>query len=361
MKITLIRANPRKNGYTQKLTDLFIEGLNRGDADLKVIDITRKNINQCLGCYTCWVETPGKCIHNDDMVYVMEEFCKSDIVVFASPLYIYGISGYLKVFFDRLLAYMKNEHLEASREHIRNAIRDPEKWPKKMAYILVGAFKGMGTFDGAKKTLDLFSEGLNMPLCGSIIRPESYFLPYIFIKPKTIRLIESAFSIAGFELAQNGSISEATINKASAPLLNNTNHFIEDSNIYWQEAQKIGKNAKNPDSVTEALLRNPKLLLREMARNIDPQATSRISASIQFDFTGHGSHFNITIDKGKCSFQEKSSDKPDLRITTEPGTWVQIFLREINIPKAIAEKKIILEGDKSIFKRFDKYFPISFE
>jgi putative sterol carrier protein len=291
----------------------------------------------------------------------MEEFCSSDIVVFASPLYIYGVSGHLKVFFDRLLAYMKNEHLKTSKDNVRNAIRNPQQWPKKMAYILVGAFKGMGTFEGAIKTLELFAEGLDLPLCGAIIRPESYFLPYTFIKPKTIRLINSAFSDAGFELARDGAITDATVSNASAPLLESVDHFIEGSNLYWQEAQKLGNKSKDPDIAAELMLRNPRILVSEMARNIDPKATAHLSATIQFDFTDDDSHFNITIDKGICSFQEKRSDKPDLRITTETGTWVQIFLREINIPKAIAEKRIILEGDKSLFTRFDKYFPISFE
>ena len=52
MKVLVIRANPRKNGYTQKLTDLFSEGIKQGNADLTEIDITKKKINQCQGCYT---------------------------------------------------------------------------------------------------------------------------------------------------------------------------------------------------------------------------------------------------------------------------------------------------------------------
>ena len=103
MKIGIIRANPRKNGHTQRLTNLFIEGLNHGGAQVLEIDITDKKINQCLGCYTCWLITPGVCIHKDDMSSIMNEFCSWDIVVFSTPLYIYGVSGYLKVFFDRLL------------------------------------------------------------------------------------------------------------------------------------------------------------------------------------------------------------------------------------------------------------------
>ena len=45
MKVAIIRANPRKNGHTQKLTDLFIEGLKQGKAEVTEIDLKSKKIN----------------------------------------------------------------------------------------------------------------------------------------------------------------------------------------------------------------------------------------------------------------------------------------------------------------------------
>ncbi len=361
MKVLVIRANPRKNGHTQKLTDLFIEGLNQGKATVNEVDLSRKNINQCQGCYSCWLTTPGKCIHKDDMTFIMKDFCSSDIVVFSSPLYIYGISGYLKVFFDRLLPYMKNEHAKTPLDNIQNLIRDPDKWPKKMAYILVGAFKGMDTFSGAKKTLELFAEGLSLPLAGGLIRPESYFLPFIYLKPKTVRLVKSAFKTAGFELATKGKIGDDIIKNASAPLSENIEHFIEDSNIYWQEALSLGDKAKDLDLVSDLIVRNPRILLSEMVRHIDPKATAKMKAVIQFEFCDKNLHFKIEVNKGECALEESENKKADLRITTDTNTWAQIFLREINATKALIERKIILQGDKSIFARLDKYFPLPFD
>lgn len=358
MKVVIIRANPRKNGHTQKLTDLFIKGLEQGKAEVNQVDITKKTIKQCHGCYNCWLVTPGKCIHDDDMASVMKLFTASDIVIFSTPLYIYSVSGYLKVFFDRLLPYMKNEHLPAGSENIRNAIRNPKQWPKKMAYILVGAFRGFIPFEGARKTLELFSEGLQLPLSGGLIRPESYLLPFTYLKPKTIRAVTSSFEKAGFELATQGEISNTTIKKAGSPLSENIEHFLDDSNIYWEEAQANGPKAMDTDYVNNLVVRNPRILITEMVRHIDPRATARIKASILFDFTDKNIHFLIKINKGTCSLEEKNIDDCDLRITTNSEVWAQIFLREINALNALREKKIVVEGDKTLFSRLDKYFPL---
>ncbi|MFC1704314.1 NAD(P)H-dependent oxidoreductase [Candidatus Omnitrophota bacterium] len=361
MNVVIVRANPRKNGYTQSLTDLFIEGLRQGKAQVSEIDLTTKKINQCLGCYTCWLTTPGTCVHRDDMASIMKIFTKADIAVFSTPLYIYNISGYLKVFFDRLLPYMENKHCATPSKNIRNAIRHPSVWPRKMVYILVGAFRGLHTFAGAKKTLELFGEGLNLQLCGGLIRPESYLMPFMYLKPKTIHAVKSAFTKAGVELVTEGYIKDATMQQANKPFSESIEHFIEDSNIYWEEAQTLKEKAKDLDFMSTVVVQNPKILLSEMIRHNDPKATARVKARIQFCFTDKNAHFTIIINKGTSTLEETKTEKPDLCITTRTDIWAKIFLREISAPSALIEKKLILEGDKSLFSRFDKYFPLPFD
>ena len=60
-----------------------------------------KKINPCLGCYTCWFRTPGTCVHQDDMPELLERRRHSDIIVYATPLYVYTVSGMMKDFMDR--------------------------------------------------------------------------------------------------------------------------------------------------------------------------------------------------------------------------------------------------------------------
>ena len=44
----------------------LVEGMQDAGAEVEVIELRRKTIKNCIGCYTCWTKTPGKCIHKDD-------------------------------------------------------------------------------------------------------------------------------------------------------------------------------------------------------------------------------------------------------------------------------------------------------
>ena len=60
MKVLLLRANPRKTGYTQRLVDLFLQGLRERGATVTDVDLTGLSIAPCSGCYHCWLATPGR-------------------------------------------------------------------------------------------------------------------------------------------------------------------------------------------------------------------------------------------------------------------------------------------------------------
>jgi multimeric flavodoxin WrbA/putative sterol carrier protein len=357
MKILLLMGNPRKNGYTQRLTDLFAAGLRGGKADLEIVDLCKLNIKHCVGCYSCWLVHPGVCIHKDDMPSVMERFRACDIVVFASPLNAYGPSSHVKVFLDRVLASTKEGFIATPKGLIRNSVRDPEHWPKKLAYVLVGAFKGSENFEGAQKSFELFAQGIDLEFCGGIIRPESYLLQFDLAKPKTIKAIEAAMEEAGIELATKGMISKEVIEKAAVPLSSDLDHFQKYSNIYWEHARSLGARALDVSAVRELVINDVRVLLSEMARSIDTLATAKLKAVIQFDFADKNQHFRIAVDRGACTLSPVESEKCDLRVTTATTTWAKVFMRQINVRDALVNGEIKLEGDKFLFSRLDRYFP----
>jgi len=56
-------------------------------AEVEIVNLRKKTIKSCIGCFTCWTKTPGKCIHKDDMTNeLFPKWLKSDLVV-------YGIQG----------------------------------------------------------------------------------------------------------------------------------------------------------------------------------------------------------------------------------------------------------------------------
>jgi multimeric flavodoxin WrbA len=357
MKLLLLRSNPRKNGYTQRLTDLFVKGSREAGADITDINLCDKDLKHCLGCYCCWVQTPGTCVLKDDVEELFRQFLDADMIVFSSPLNAYSVNSHLKVFLDRTLALAQPGFIITPRGDVGNLLRYPEKWPKKMAAIAVGAFKGNEVFSAIRSTFELYANGMSIDLCGILIRPESYLLQFTLAKPKTVKIIETAFVKAGYELVADGAISEAIIEQAALPLSSDQLHFQQYSNIYWEHALAMGKGAEDLTALQQRVTGDVRILMREMARSSDPAATARLRAVFQFDFPDKNYFYRLSVDRGVCVLTEEKTERPDLRVRCSSETWARVFMRQINMRDALVNHKIELEGDKSLFSRLDRYFP----
>ena len=97
MKILAFNASPRKNkGTTDIILNHFLTAAEETGATTKKHYITDLDINGCRGCFNCWTKTPGKCIHRDDMDWIIPEYGASDIIILATPIYNGNIIHYLQ-------------------------------------------------------------------------------------------------------------------------------------------------------------------------------------------------------------------------------------------------------------------------
>ncbi len=62
-----------------------------------------KEIAPCLGCFGCWVKTPGICVVDDDGRDVVRKAVQSDLMVFLTPVTFGGYSSILKKALDRIV------------------------------------------------------------------------------------------------------------------------------------------------------------------------------------------------------------------------------------------------------------------
>lgn len=111
MKITILMGSPNKNGSTSILVDEFVKGAKEAGHKCEVIDVCHANIHPCTGCVACGYE--GPCVQKDDVDMIKTRLLSSDMVVFATPLYYYGMSAQLKIVVDRFCAY--NSSLNSRR------------------------------------------------------------------------------------------------------------------------------------------------------------------------------------------------------------------------------------------------------
>ena len=66
------------------------------------LDLTRTTVRDCVGCWSCWWKTPGRCVFHDlDELY--RAVVAADRVVILSRVSLDFVSGNLKTLFDRMI------------------------------------------------------------------------------------------------------------------------------------------------------------------------------------------------------------------------------------------------------------------
>lgn len=106
--ITVLSGSMRKGGNTDLLVQAFEQGA-CGHNEVTVISVADYKINACTGCNYCYSNGKHLCCQKDDMMYVYEKLCESDVLVIATPVYFYGMSARLKAIIDRLHNPIRNE------------------------------------------------------------------------------------------------------------------------------------------------------------------------------------------------------------------------------------------------------------
>lgn len=116
MKICVLMGSPNVQGSTSLLVSGFRKGAEQAGHSVEIIDVTRADVNPCIGCVSCGYE--GPCVQKDGVSAIKKTILSSDMIVFATPLYYYGMTAQLKTVVDRFCSY--NSSLTA--RHLKSAL-----------------------------------------------------------------------------------------------------------------------------------------------------------------------------------------------------------------------------------------------
>lgn len=126
MKILVLESSPHKNGSSNLLAERFMQGATEAGHTVTVFDAARANLHPCLGCDACGMA--GTCCQKDDMAELKEKILDTDMLVFVTPLYYFGISTQLKMVIDRFYSF----NGELTSKHLKTALIvaawDSRKW-----------------------------------------------------------------------------------------------------------------------------------------------------------------------------------------------------------------------------------------
>ncbi|PEO48873.1 flavodoxin family protein [Bacillus pseudomycoides] len=116
----VIHGSSRSNGNTEALTHMMIDGIDAEQVYLR--DHTVHPITDLRH------EAEGFQPVDDDYQNLIEQMLEHDTIIFATPLYWYGMSGHMKNFVDRWSQSLRDRSL-----HFKEKMKE-----KKMYVVIVG-------------------------------------------------------------------------------------------------------------------------------------------------------------------------------------------------------------------------------
>jgi multimeric flavodoxin WrbA len=72
---------------------------------LNIVSFRDKSINACIGCWSCWLKTPGRCVMKDQMTEIYSDYVNSDTVILLMSTAQGFINHQAKAFFDRTIPH----------------------------------------------------------------------------------------------------------------------------------------------------------------------------------------------------------------------------------------------------------------
>lgn len=135
-KVLIISATPRKGGNSEILAQAFGDGAKAAGNEVEMISLRDKNLLFCKGCLVC--QKTGRCILKDDAAEITGKMQAADVLVFATPIYYYSVSGQMKTMLDRSNPLYNSDYKFRDVYLLSTAAEDDPETPKTAELVLQG-------------------------------------------------------------------------------------------------------------------------------------------------------------------------------------------------------------------------------
>jgi putative NADPH-quinone reductase len=355
MKILAINSSPRseRQSKTALMLDHLVQGMRDAGAEVKVANLRSKKIQNCIGCFTCWTKTPGICIHKDDMTSdLYPKWVKSDLVVYASPLYHFTLNASMKAFIERTLP-----HVQPFFEERGGRTVHPPRIPHpKVVMLSVAGLAEKKVFEQLSVWAQ-FIFGSSNSLVAEIYRPLAEALPLPFYKDKREDILD-ATAQAGREIVESLMVTPETMARITQPIADDIQTFRTMGNLMWKTCIAEGITPiefdqrgimPRPDSIETFMIILP--------MGFNAEAADDMEAVIQFSFSGdiEGTcHFRI--ENGGISAHKGESENPSITIKTPFDLWMDIMTKKADGQEMFAKQKFKISGNLLLLLRIKALF-----
>lgn len=161
--VLIISSSPRKGGNSETLAASFAKGAGEVGHKVETIYLREKKYGFCKGCLACL--KAGHCVIGDDAVEIAARMHDADVLVFATPVYYYSVSGQLKTMLDRAnplfdsdyaftKAYLLAAAAEDGEETVEGTVKAVQGWVdcfercELVGTVFAGGVNGVGDIAG---------------------------------------------------------------------------------------------------------------------------------------------------------------------------------------------------------------------
>ena len=134
-KALVLNGMPAAGGAGEALRDALLAELRVGNWENREFILRDEKIAYCIGCYGCWIKTPGECLVDDAGREVAKSLVQSDLVVFLTPVTFGGYSSELKKALDRIIPIISPFFAKVDGE--THHVKRYDRYPKMLALGLL--------------------------------------------------------------------------------------------------------------------------------------------------------------------------------------------------------------------------------
>lgn len=220
--VLIVSCSPRgEKGATQLFADVLNKGMVRAGAEVETLLLSKMKIKPCAGCFNCW-KGEMKCIHEnkDDMKIFWDKYFKADLMVWATPIYVFHGTTLLKTVIDRFLRIV-NPHISVLPKGELTHGRRNEHIPYE-ALLACGGLNDLDVFRPLQETIRTWVKYKNSVLLAELFRTNSMRFISEDTNHKIMDEALEALEQAGYELITLKKVKKRTKKKFERKIYSNS-------------------------------------------------------------------------------------------------------------------------------------------
>lgn len=101
MKVLILSDKEFRTEAFGQIHSCVLEYLSGQGLQVEEIAIGREDLAFCMGCFGCWVKSPGECVIQDLVAQINEKYVNADVVLYLCPVVFGQFSANMKNALDR--------------------------------------------------------------------------------------------------------------------------------------------------------------------------------------------------------------------------------------------------------------------